>query len=313
MANSPAAIAMKDLGIEGGGLERRLQFVGLGPNDLPLIQRLRPIVQRDADALTDRFFDYLKPFEEAKALLGHKEIADLARRAKREHLVAMAAGRYDEAYATERVKLALLYSQARLDPRVFLGAFHHLMRGIGEKVMAELPDAFGAFMALKKVAFMDIGLIIDVLAYERERVIRQQAEALRELSTPVLQIRERLLLLPIIGVIDTLRARQMTESLLRAIRIHRAKVVVMDVTGVATIDSRVANHLVQTVTAARLMGAKVIVSGLSAEVAQSLVQIGVDLRDINTVGDLQGGIEEAEQLLGYRIVNGEPGTKPAVA
>ena len=137
---------------------------------------------------------------------------------------------------------------------------------------------------------------------ERERIIREQQEAIRELSTPVLPVRERLLILPIIGVIDPQRARQLTEQLLRGIRANRARVVVIDITGVAAIDSNVANHLVQTVEASRLLGATVIVTGLSAEIAQTLVNIGVDLGKMNTVGDLQGGIEEAERLLGYKVM-----------
>jgi rsbT co-antagonist protein RsbR len=150
---------------------------------------------------------------------------------------------------------------------------------------------------------MDIGLAVDTYIYARESTMRKQQEAIRELSTPVLQIRDRLLLLPIIGVIDSQRAQLITEGLLRAIRSNRAKVVVMDITGVATIDSKVANHLLQTVTAARLMGAMVIVTGLSSEVAQSLVELGIDLTRLNTVGDLQGGIEEGERLLGFRLVH----------
>jgi len=138
--------------------------------------------------------------------------------------------------------------------------------------------------------------------HERERVIREQQEAIRELSTPVLPVRERLLILPIIGLIDAQRARQLTEQLLRAIRANRAKLVVIDITGVPAMDSNVANHLVRTVDASRLQGARVIVTGLSPEIAQTLVTIGVDLSKMNTVGDLQGGIEEAERLLGYQVV-----------
>jgi rsbT co-antagonist protein RsbR len=136
---------------------------------------------------------------------------------------------------------------------------------------------------------------------ERERIIREQQEAIRELSTPVLPVRERLLILPIIGMVDPLRARQLTEQLLRGIRTNRARVVVMDITGVPAMDATVANHLVQTVEASRLLGAVVIVTGLSPELAQTLVNIGVDLSKMNTVGDLQGGIEEAERLLGYKV------------
>jgi rsbT co-antagonist protein RsbR len=134
---------------------------------------------------------------------------------------------------------------------------------------------------------------------ERERIIRQQQDSIRELSTPVLPVRERLLILPIIGVLDGERARQLTEQLLTGIRTHRAKVVVIDITGTPDVDATVANHLVQTVDASRLMGASVIVTGLSPKIAQTLVTIGVDLTKIHTMGDLQGGLEEAERQLGY--------------
>ena len=132
---------------------------------------------------------------------------------------------------------------------------------------------------------------------------RRRAErAILELSTPVLQLREGLLILPIIGILDSQRARQLTEQLLNSIRDNRAKVAVVDITGVAAVDSKVANHLLQTAEAARLMGATVILTGLSPEVAQSLVSIGVDLSRLITVGDLQGGIVEADRLLGIRVV-----------
>ncbi len=98
-------------------------------------------------------------------------------------------------------------------------------------------------------------------------------------------------------MLDAQRARQLTEQLLGAIQRHRAKVVVIDITGVATIDLGVANHLVQTVEAARLMGASAIITGVSSKIAQTLVDLGVDLGMMKTVGDLQGGLEEADRLI----------------
>jgi rsbT co-antagonist protein RsbR len=114
-----------------------------------------------------------------------------------------------------------------------------------------------------------------------------------------------MLLMPLIGVLDTMRARLLTQQLLRSIRHTRAKVVLIDITGVPAVDSKVANHLIQTVAAARLMGAQSVITGLSAEVAQALVVLGVNLRDLNTVGDLQEGFVEAERLLGLRVTAGE--------
>jgi rsbT co-antagonist protein RsbR len=182
-----------------------------------------------------------------------------------------------------------------------------LARSLFEKYQGDF-ELFNRVLDAYEPAANRIAATVGVsFVQERERVIRQQQEAIRELSTPVLQVRERLLILPIIGVLDGQRARQLTEQLLRAIRANRAKVVVIDITGVPEIDSTVANHLVQTVDASGLMGASVIITGLSSEIALTLVTIGVDLSKMSAVGDLQGGIEQAERLLGYEVSHvGEP-------
>jgi rsbT co-antagonist protein RsbR len=173
---------------------------------------------------------------------------------------------------------------------------------LARSLFEKYPDDFNRVLDVYEPAANRIANTVAInFVTERERVIRQQQEAIRELSTPVLQVRERLLILPIIGVLDGQRARQLTEQLLRGIRANRARVVVIDITGVPTIDSTVANHLVQTVDASRLMGASVIITGLSPEIAQTLVTLGVELGKVNAVGDLQGGIEEAERLLGYQV------------
>src|SRR6476660_2651407 len=177
-----------------------------------------------------------------------------------------------------------------------------LARSLFEKYRRDFPLLNRILDAYEPAANRIANTVAVSFVEERERVIRQQQDALRELSTPVLQVRERLLILPIIGILDAQRARQLTEQLLRGIRTHRAKVVVVDITGVPEIDQSVANHLLRTVDASRLMGARVIVTGLSAELAQTLVEIGVDLSKIVTVGDLQGGIEEAERVLGFTVI-----------
>ena len=175
-------------------------------------------------------------------------------------------------------------------------------RSLFERYQHDMERLSSALDIYEPVANKILSIVALAFVEEREKIVRQQQEAIQELSTPVLQVRDQMLILPIIGVIDTHRARQLTEQLLRTIRISRAKVVVMDITGVPGVDSKVANHLVQTVDASQLMGATVIVTGISPEIAQTLVTLGVDLTKMNTVGDLQGGIEEADHLLGYKVV-----------
>lgn len=297
-------------------VERRRRYVDLQPIDIAQIGEIREAVLDHLDAHVEVFFGYLAKYPEASGLFSRRNLLEDARRLKREHLIAMVGGDYGRLYVEQRVALGALYSKVRLDIRLFLGAFQALARSIVDRIMGlspnDGPKGFQHSESLMKIVFFDIGIIMDVLIADREQTITLQQEAIRELSTPTLQVRDRLLIMPIIGVLDTYRARQLTEGLLNAIRANRAKVVVMDVTGVATVDSKVANHLLQTIAAAGLMGAQVIVTGLSAEVAQSLVTLGVDLTKLNAVGDLQGGLEEAERLLGYEVVKTRPLVAPRV-
>jgi rsbT co-antagonist protein RsbR len=313
-SQSPEQSLMRGMGINEANVERRKKIVGITPDDLTRIASRRELVVEHVNALTASFFDHLGSLDDARGLFASRELVEQARALKRDHILQLVGGVYGVPYVEQRIRSGLLYSRAGLESRGFLPAFFHLMRNLGALIMkhgaADPMEAYEAYTSILKVSHLDIGVITDVIIYERERVIRQQSEAIRELSTPVLQVRERMLLLPIIGVIDTHRAQLITENLLRAIRLNRARVVVMDVTGVATIDSKVANHLLHTVNAARLMGAQVIVSGLSADVAQSLVTLGIEVARFNTVGDLQGGIEDAERILGYLVTRGEPTALP---
>lgn len=132
---------------------------------------------------------------------------------------------------------------------------------------------------------------------EHQNIIQRQQKSIQALSTPILQLQDRLLMLPLIGEIDTKRAHQITDQLLHAIQKKRAKAVVIDITGVPAVDINTANYLIQTLAATRLMGAHLIISGLSSNVANTLVESGVDISKLVTKGDLQSGIQMAVELL----------------
>lgn len=287
-------------------VERRRAIVVLGADDIERILSIRDLVTRNVDRYVGTFISALEAIPEASPLFVAPSILSEVKARKREHLLGSVSGEYDIAYAEQRIALGVLYSRVGLETRVFLGAFHGLMKAIGADIIAAGradPDAaYETFASLKKVSFFDIGIIVDVLIAERQGTIVAQREVIRELSTPALQLRDHLLMLPLIGVVDSNRARQLTDNLLRTIRANRAKAVVIDITGVPMVDSKVAQHLAQTVTACQLMGVAAIVTGISGAVAQALVTLGVEIDAFNPVGDLQRGIEAAERLLGYQVI-----------
>lgn len=127
--------------------------------------------------------------------------------------------------------------------------------------------------------------------------------AIRRLSTPVVRIWDGILLLPVIGIVDSDRARQMMEQLLNRIAEERAHVVILDVTGVPTLDTAVADHLIKTTRAASLLGARTLLVGISPEVAQTVVRLGVSLADMDTHPDLRSGLEQALACLGQKVTD----------
>jgi rsbT co-antagonist protein RsbR len=175
-----------------------------------------------------------------------------------------------------------------------LALIHELMSSPVEmKVnLAAVEDVIGRLTLVTFSAFVDT----------RERVILQQSASLVELSTPVIRLWDHVLLLPLVGVIDTARARKFTENLLEAITRYEASVTIIDVTGVPIFDISVARHLMKTVDAAQLLGTRVVMTGLNPDGALTLTKLGISLPNVITRATLRSGVAEALSLINRRIV-----------
>jgi len=142
---------------------------------------------------------------------------------------------------------------------------------------------------------------IEVFQKSKEEVIRRQQEELLELSTPVVKLWEGIVALPLIGTLDSARTQVVMESLLQAIVQTNSRVAIIDITGVPTVDTIVAQHLLKTVTAARLMGADCIISGVRPQIAQTIVHLGINLLEVTTKATLASAFSLALQRLGIQF------------
>ncbi|MBN2379331.1 STAS domain-containing protein [candidate division WOR-3 bacterium] len=142
---------------------------------------------------------------------------------------------------------------------------------------------------------------------EKLDLIEKQREAIEELSTPIIKIWDQVLVLPLIGALDTRRSQKLTENLLTEISGTQSKVAIMDITGVPTVDSAVANHILKTVASVKLLGAECIITGIRPDVAQTIVHLGVDLTDVETLSNLSEGLKWAFNNLRLSFGEGEKG------
>ena len=176
-----------------------------------------------------------------------------------------------------------------------------LLKAVG----AYLAAFWAGFWAASEQSILDeqerIREALDTTLREQwEQEVRLQ-RTISELSSPVIQVWEGVLVLPLVGAIDSERARRMTEDLLNGIVARQAEHVIIDITGVPVVDTRVANHLLQTIKAARLLGARCLLVGISSEVAQAMVHLGIDLSGIATRANLQVGIEYVMAQMGLGV------------
>ncbi|CRL09466.1 Stressosome protein RsbRA [Phaeobacter italicus] len=143
----------------------------------------------------------------------------------------------------------------------------------------------------------------EVFIAERDRIIEQQRDQMQELSTPVVELWDKVLTLPLIGTMDSARAQEVMENLLETILQRQSEVVIVDLTGVQTVDTQVAQHMLRMASAVRLMGAECIISGISPTIAQTMVQLGVDVGEVTTRSTIRTGLADALNRVGYEIVH----------
>ena len=144
--------------------------------------------------------------------------------------------------------------------------------------------------------------ILDISEKVRdEQRLDEQSRTIREISTPTIELWDRVLVLPVVGVIDSMRAQQMTNTMLNKIKETSAKVIILDIQGVAAVDTAVANHLIKITKATRLMGCQCIISGISPAVASTIVQLGIEMGEVKTNSTLRDALEDSFKMMNFEV------------
>lgn len=283
----------------GEGLREVWGWFDVSQDDRARVADLSPLIEQNIDGILQDYYSrdggYDHPSDENTS--GSMQEV---RAQQRRHLLELFDAGLDQKYFESREAAGIFNESYGISPSFYMGLYTYAINRVCELVQDSCEDAAEAQTvqrSLRKTAACHQALTMEAFSAARTEAIEQRERQLSELPTPVLRLQEGLLLVPVVGTLDSHRSRLLTIQILDAIRDQSARAVVLDITGVAAVDSMVANHLIQTMTATRLMGAYSVLTGISSEVAQALVKIGVTGEALNPAGDLERGVATARKLL----------------
>ena len=297
---------MSILNLDEAEIASRRAFFALTDEDLTRLASLRPLAEKITDAIVEDFYGLLLSHPETQKFFPDEPTIRRVKRAQREYFIGLFAGRCDIAYVEDRLRVGAAHERIGMPPKWYLGAYRQYLELLHRRLYVEIKDpaeAGAAFTSVKRIVFFDVALAIDTyIAANLEALGRHQA-AIRELSTPVIRVYDRVLLLPLVGAVDSHRAHQIMESVLLNVVETQARCIIIDIAGVPVVDTRVADHLLKTTAAVRLLGAQTVLTGITAQVARTVVQLGVDVSSMHTVSRLSDGIELALGMVGKTIAS----------
>ncbi|HHO53259.1 MAG TPA: STAS domain-containing protein [Deltaproteobacteria bacterium] len=285
-------------------LALRLRFFRIDPGVLARLAALRPFAERTMSDIIDRFYEHLLSQPETRDYLDDPALVERLKRKQAAYFLGMFRGEIDLAYVQGRMKVGAVHAKLAVATQWYVGACTHYLQLIHEHLHRERAsdeERRASFEAIERIMHFDVSLAIDAyIARHHESRLRHQ-EAIRELSTPVIRVHDRVLLLPLVGTIDSARAQRVMESVLVRIGEEHARVLLLDIAGVTVVDTQVADYLLKTTSAVRLLGAKTILTGISPQVARTVVELGVDLTSLYTRNTLSDGLDLALSLLDKQI------------
>jgi rsbT co-antagonist protein RsbR len=303
----PLQYYMEKLHLDEAELQSRREFFEITADDLKRLASLRSFAEKNTDEIVEDLYQLILGHPEAKKQFTEHATLVRVKRAQRDYFVGLFSGRCDLAYAEDRLRIGLAHERVGVPPKWYLGAYARYLRSIFDRLAIELPDpaqARAAYQSIEKLVAFDMALAMDTyIAAQLDALARHQA-AIRELSTPVIRLYHRVLLLPLIGTIDTHRADQLMEAVLLKVVEEQASVIIIDIAGVPVVDTKVADHLLKTTEAVRLLGSQTILSGISPIIAKTIVNLGMNISAMHTRNKLAEALELAFEIVGKHVRSG---------
>jgi rsbT co-antagonist protein RsbR len=268
--------------------------------DLSLLKKAGELLIPEMAGFVQDWYSWLQMQEEYQYFFaGNAEALGRVQRQQLEHWRSFFSGEMDERFAESRRYIGAVHARIDLPNDIYLAGVSKAVSLLGDRLGKLAPqDAVAMVTALRKCAYVETYYVLDEISRIQREKIAQHSRAVMEVSTPVTPIWEGILLLPLLGIIDSARTQDIMNKSLSKIAELRAKVFVLDISGVGALDTAVANQLIKITKATRLMGCEAIISGISPAIARTVVELGVNVGEVKTTATLRDAFEIALRLVG---------------
>jgi rsbT co-antagonist protein RsbR len=281
-----------------------LERYAIAERELALIREIGSFVVPRLDQYVDHLYAWMRGLPEFTEMFPDPRRLERVQREQVAYWREMFRGVIDEAYISRRRLTGEVHARVGLSLQTYFAAVDRSLTILVDRLLGE--EELGnrrvdAVRAVTKMVHLDAAVVVEAYSRLTSEKLTGQARALVEMSTPVTALWEDILLLPVVGIIDSRRAQDIMTSVLQRIAETRSRVFIIDISGVPVVDTAVANHLIKIGKATRLMGCECLMSGVSPAVAQTMVELGIDVGEVKTRATLRDALEEAFRRVGIEV------------
>jgi rsbT co-antagonist protein RsbR len=253
------------------------------------------------DELVERWYAWLELLPDYQDFFSDPETLARVQKLQEGYWDLFMRAAVDDEYVSRRVLVGEAHARIGLSLNTYFAGMNMFQELFSEVVRDgdfEEGERQATIDALSKLIHFDTAIVVDTYNRLVEQTLTAQSRALMEMSTPVTEIWEGLLFLPIVGIIDSRRSRDIMNATLSKIAETQARVFILDISGVGVVDTAVANHLIKITRATKLMGCETTISGVSPSIAQTIVDLGIDVGEVKTTATMRDALADAVQLVG---------------
>lgn len=285
-----------------------LELYRITDEDLARIREFAKVLSPHMEAIVADWYVWIRNHPDFDHFFSDPETLERVQGLQMGYWEAFMAGHVNDAYVAERRRVGEAHARIGLPLNTYFAGMNHfleLFSGFLAEHEIDMAARLDIQESLAKLLHLDTAIVVDTYNHLVEEALTAQAKSLLEMSTPVTQIWSGILLLPIVGIIDSKRARDIMNATLDKIGETQARIFILDISGVGVVDTAVANHLIKITRATRLMGCDCTISGVSPSIAQTIVDLGIDVGRIKTTSTMKDALADAFHRVGMEIIEAD--------